>query len=1026
MPVYFQKLLSDRNIPNHDGRSLWKYKLKENDYNWLRKQLAETDNLSKVAPRDCALYYALWWQFGYKGGTATKEDVFNSFKNEGVNRFTMQDFYRKAKVGAKHLGVQWIHHTTNNLYFRTMLLQGGVPINYCKQNGGIYYELLRNISNSNPNGVNDINPQYLCRLPKSLSENEDFLELCISLCNSPEDFKELVPDEKVLEELGKIKQARRNQVAQGRSGFSVNWFLDRNKQENQIYLLLEAPDTCTKEVMKSIIGQSELKSKYSLYVADELICEFIQYANGEYKRKSYQKRAISYQKDILIPFEMVSNGQSFDCSSFFLTNYPDFETPSLWAEVAESKYKLEKGNTTPNAKALVLFSSENTTAYNTFAYNEDLLCYEIFDGETKIRLDDKLYCFKTNHTTFKWEIIHQSPLWLKGSSMPIVNRNPIFKAYDDNDNISPTIEVKGINEFHWKSYSERRTVLPLGLVEFKLSYNGDSYKTTVFNVGSLRCEISSENIRNAEFRFSNLDFDIHFYPSDLYTTAVNRNCLSLNLNTTKIPSSVKFRIKHPRQRKSVIFYMDTCFSGVELTNNEEEVLEENQTLHLSNLKGYRLFTDKQNSYCIKFYNEDKPDLIRRIKISKSVISLHSFYSVFEHLFSLTSPIAKDNTICIDIEKVNKDNYSTVKTFKLKRFSNKINVKAINSWLSKNIIAIPINCPNEYIEATPIDTISTDQMRTYFSEMEDKGVDKFIVYEKTDEGFVCSQTEFFEPKMWNPLLDDETENTETSYDRVARYTEKLLQASPDAPIWQKILIQYQLCVNENLPFSTFEPLRALVSNPTLIAKCFFFLAVNNTAEHFNTTLWQKLEMEIGFSALWTPYTFWGDAINWILGFYGGYGVDFGIISSKYVEILSSETLFEVVNKLINEDNKENSNFHLNTEINKLRTNLGIRALEDLPINSKIKVDNKEIIPTNSSNFQVKPLLKSPVAIAESILNKTAVLWGYSIEKDDVRRLILYCEQIETEREDIELGNVIYSVSNWFKMATAYTIKKLEAN
>jgi len=127
------KILTSRNLLKHNGQSLWKYAIDDNEFNGLRKALMETKTLSSIDARDCSLYYAEWWKRCFDGGIPSKKDIFNSISNG--QWFDEEMFFQQAKRGANLLGIRWIKNQ-NTLYFRTLLLQGGLPIKHISNNKG--------------------------------------------------------------------------------------------------------------------------------------------------------------------------------------------------------------------------------------------------------------------------------------------------------------------------------------------------------------------------------------------------------------------------------------------------------------------------------------------------------------------------------------------------------------------------------------------------------------------------------------------------------------------------------------------------------------------------------------------------------------------------------------------------------------------------------------------------------------------------------------------------------------------------
>ena len=79
------------------------------------------------------------------------------FKSIGGNiQFNLdaQRFYKIAKKGAEMLGINWISKQ-NTLYFRTLLLQGGLPLNHISANKSNYKNFLIAVLEEQPEKIED-------------------------------------------------------------------------------------------------------------------------------------------------------------------------------------------------------------------------------------------------------------------------------------------------------------------------------------------------------------------------------------------------------------------------------------------------------------------------------------------------------------------------------------------------------------------------------------------------------------------------------------------------------------------------------------------------------------------------------------------------------------------------------------------------------------------------------------------------------------------------------------------------------
>ena len=181
--TYFQSLLSKNNLSSHDGRPLWKYFLTETDFEELRKTLSFATSYH-IDNRDAALYYAEWWKRNYDGGSPRKESVFDSIGGNIKYYFNYNDFYKIAKKGGQMLGVKWIVKQ-NTLRFKTLLLQGGLPLAHISANQGGYLDFLLAVLEEQPETIEDFifQPHIVNHLPVS-SRNDTIYENCFEIVRS--------------------------------------------------------------------------------------------------------------------------------------------------------------------------------------------------------------------------------------------------------------------------------------------------------------------------------------------------------------------------------------------------------------------------------------------------------------------------------------------------------------------------------------------------------------------------------------------------------------------------------------------------------------------------------------------------------------------------------------------------------------------------------------------------------------------------------------------------------------------------
>src|SRR5690606_1929316 len=212
---FFSSLLRKNGLPNHDGRPLWKYFLTDQDFEDLCKELRYAKPFL-IDARDAALYYAEWWKRTYNGGIPSKESIFNSLGGNIQYHFNYQEFYKIAKRGGQILGFKWIVKQ-NTLRFKTLLLQGGLPLTHIADNQGKYLDFLFVVLEEHPETIEDFifQPHIINHLPKS-SQNDTIYENCFeivrSILNNENIYDELLDSDNILKDIsGKLK-VRANQL----------------------------------------------------------------------------------------------------------------------------------------------------------------------------------------------------------------------------------------------------------------------------------------------------------------------------------------------------------------------------------------------------------------------------------------------------------------------------------------------------------------------------------------------------------------------------------------------------------------------------------------------------------------------------------------------------------------------------------------------------------------------------------------------------------------------------------------------
>ena len=135
----FDAILQSRGLSAHDGRPLWAYEITAEEYCILKQELRTSRSLAWL-PVECALYISEWWRQEYSGGHYSWVSILLTLCTDN---FTKEEFCDAALLGARRLGLCWLKTDSTTQYLRTLLLQGGLPLQRLLQiEGGVFIRFM--------------------------------------------------------------------------------------------------------------------------------------------------------------------------------------------------------------------------------------------------------------------------------------------------------------------------------------------------------------------------------------------------------------------------------------------------------------------------------------------------------------------------------------------------------------------------------------------------------------------------------------------------------------------------------------------------------------------------------------------------------------------------------------------------------------------------------------------------------------------------------------------------------------------
>jgi len=1005
MGSYFQILLSSRNANKHTKKSLWQYQLSEQEFFQLKKLLTEARSISNIDPRDCTLYYAEWWKRYYSGGSPSKKQVFASVSN--MQLFGEEEFYESAKKGATMLGIRWLRNQ-NTLYFKTLLLQGGIPINHIITNKGAYKKFLLEILALNPASISDFsfNSSITSILPAT-SRNDEIYECCLNIVKAiiseDKEYLKLLEGNDVLEEISKELNVKKAAIRleRKRTMIRIVWLLDITKQQITLYMAI--PDSLDIETFSNffIFDESEPLplNEYKLFYNDTIICKFIRQGNGQMKTLWINRSDNKWTPDTNhFDIRLVDSHGCQYSARHIISNYPDLSKATLWTRYSEAQWLLEKGYHTEKEDAYVLYphtwKAEETENFAQLNISGRKMQWTGFNVQLTLNDGETQYQFKTNACKIDWYVVDDTPAWMTRSNLPVIRNRPRIFVYDKNGDLIQDSVLK------WRRYRNdpwndwKGSGLPSGYIELQIIASGVTEYDSFFNIGNLTIERMSSSFSEAKIKLSNNDFTVTLTENRLLLIeTIDQNTFSVRL--TEIDHALpelRINLKNAYHAKSLTFEMLVPFRGVEIIDNQRSTVPEDSGITLDGLQGLRILTNMEG-IAVNMYNKARQGIFVMERLNNTVTPLRAFEDTFKQLFTFSDAMDLNSEVVIEVTSERQGRYSKLKEYKVKRYEDSLDWAAGED--GEFIIATK-NTQNADLFAVPIDG-SSDTLCLHglnnqdgiYSLQSEKNLKTFMIFSSKDS-----------PVRVQPIivsLNNLNEVRDRSEDdkRYLQLKEELINSKSTDDIWKKVLDYYQICLNHDLAFAAFDILKIAASWSTLAARLFVFLLSYTDDDSFIEEASTRIEYDIGFSFHWIKKEDWAAAFEWI-GCFENKEQNVLVIAGikKYFNQLIPTIFFETICNYILQDAKPkvSPGYHVNSKVADLRSSLGEKVLSQLPNKCpEIPDAYKDILPVTAVNYSVKILLRSPVAVALSISGQTESLWG--TENENIRRNVKYCQQLD---------------------------------
>lgn len=501
---------------------LWKFKLSEEEYEALKQTLRiHTSDLAKYG-EEAALCYAEWWRRDYKGNIPSKEDVAMGI---GIHSSYANELYKAAREALQKHGYTFLHSLKGTLYFRTLLNQGGLPINYITNSGnmGNYSRFLKelvselSLINIDWNEVDSsIIQQFNCisYLGKAF-KNENIYDVSMQIAHAViVGEKDILPyddtDASLAELTKSLETAYSRAKAQRKTRpLSLHWKL-RTMENGKGYLYVNMD--VVKDISSDSIPGLNIMTCYSfdVFVAGTLVGKYVRKDNvrdeeGNVLSAIYTRINVVMHSDILWTGEPVVEVK-VRCDNddrLFLTIAgcypPNFEYPQVFQMLDDHLYSMSKTANVENNMAIFSHKWKNGESLPITICDKELY-YNAFTDELDLQNSETAEEVKLTNdfTPYAVEFSNNYISWVEKSNYKLLSTIPYVRVYDQEkhrvQNCAVKYRFRNDNYIKWRSLKSS-CVFPCGLVDIRVELpDGHTVTETFYSIGKLKFTSDNESV----------------------------------------------------------------------------------------------------------------------------------------------------------------------------------------------------------------------------------------------------------------------------------------------------------------------------------------------------------------------------------------------------------------------------------------------------------------------------------------------------------------------------------------------------
>lgn len=916
---------------------LWKFKLSEEEYEALKQTLRiHTSDLAKYG-EEAALCYAEWWRRDYKGNIPSKEDVAMGI---GIHSSYANELYKAAREALQKHGYTFLHSLKGTLYFRTLLNQGGLPINYITNSGnmGNYSRFLKelvselSLINIDWNEVDSsIIQQFNCisYLGKAF-KNENIYDVSMQIAHAViVGEKDILPyddtDASLAELTKSLETAYRRAKAQRKTRpLSLHWKL-RTMENRKGYLYVNMD--VVKDISSDSIPGLNIMTCYSfdVFVAGTLVGKYVRKDNirdeeGNILSAIYTRINVGMHSDILWTGEPVVEVK-VRCDNddrLFLTIAgcypPNFYYPQVFQMLDDNLYSMSEtanaGNNVAifshewkNGKSLPITICDKELYYNAFTDELDLHNSET--GE-----DVKL---TNNFTPYTVEFSGNYISWVEKSNYKLLSTIPFVRVYDQEKNRVHNFIVKyrfrNDNYIKWRSLKSS-CVFPCGLVDIRVELpDGHTVTETFYSIGKLKFTSDNESVFSTNIICS-CGADI--LPKintqegvDITELGTNKWMVKRSKDSKFTPSVCDFSLYcagNPTLHLSIAI----PFDGVTVTDVKGNIVPNGKIVSLANLTNFCVVSHgcygKKRNIDVSYVSDKVEDysLLKhlRSKVIDGLVSLADYNDLIVRMFNLYGANSFDRSSSVAMNIYGTEIF--IRKFVLESTIEDGKIRVIDSTeedtddflYDGEVYAFPVGDELSSEDFFVVKLERIDNSENLFAFPDDFDQQEVVVFSGPEA------RRRMVPKYYNRVAYDfdKQERAEHSSSNTQKWSEIL--ANEDVMMgkhWKDVCKAFDICSRYYLPFSTYNGLKPIARNSNFLAKFVIAMWLNEYQDVLSQDI-DRFEQEMVVAIHWIPAKIWEDSIGELMA-----TIPEALLHMMYVKMQSLvELLQELLNSTVSTD------------------------------------------------------------------------------------------------------------------------------